>query len=171
MEPALGRPATPSPLPRVRGTGVILNASADTTPLTLRANLEHNHVLHEQVAIVTAPSAKVPRVHPQDRCTVDVLGYTDDDISHVTARFGFQVDPDIPGALRLAGANGLECDIDFEGATYFLSWATIRVTDATGMDRWRKRLFVAIWRNSANPVEYLRLPDRRAITMGWEVPL
>jgi hypothetical protein len=27
----------------------------------------------------------------------DVLGYTDDDISHVTARFGFQVDPDIPG--------------------------------------------------------------------------
>ena len=60
---------------------------------------------------------------------------------------------------------------DFEGATYFLSWATIRVTDATGMDRWRKRLFVAIWRNSANPVEYLRLPDRRAITMGWEVPL
>jgi KUP system potassium uptake protein len=55
--------------------------------------------------------------------------------------------------------------------TYFLSWATIRVTDATGMDRWRKRLLVAIWRNSANPVEYLRLPDRRAITMGWEVPL
>jgi K+ transporter len=39
------------------------------------------------------------------------------------------------------------------------------------MDRLRKRLFVAIWRNSANAVEYLRLPDRRAITMGWEVPL
>jgi K+ transporter len=77
----------------------------------------------------------------------------------------------VPGALRLAGANGLECDIDFEGATYFLSWATIRVTDAIAIDRWRKRLFVAIWRNSANPVEYLRLPDRRAITMGWEVPL
>ena len=64
-----------------------------------------------------------------------------------------------------------QCDIDFEGATYLLSRATIRVTDAAGMDRWRKRLFVAIWRNSANPVEYLRLPDRRAITMGWEVPL
>jgi KUP system potassium uptake protein len=98
------------PLPRVRGTGVFLNASADTTPLALRANVEH--------------------VHPQD-----------------------------------------QCDIDFDGATYFLSWSTIRVTDATGMDRWRKRLFVAIWRNSANPVEYLRLPDRRAITIGWEVPL
>jgi K+ transporter len=39
------------------------------------------------------------------------------------------------------------------------------------MVRWSKRLFVAIGRNSANPVEYLRLPHRRAITMGWEVPL
>jgi KUP system potassium uptake protein len=77
----------------------------------------------------------------------------------------------VPGAPRLAGANGLECDIDFEGATYFLSWATIRVTDATGMDRRRKRLFVAIWRNFANPVECFRLPDRRALTMGWEVRL
>jgi predicted PurR-regulated permease PerM len=35
--------------------------------------------------------------------------------------------------------------------------ATIRVTDATGMDRWRKRLFVAIWRNSANS---RRVPPR-----------
>ena len=66
--------------------------------------------------------------------------------------------------------NGLQVGL-LARATYFLSWAAIRVTDATGMDRWRKRLFVAIWRNSANSVEYLRLPDRRAITMGWEVPL
>ena len=136
----------------------------------LYPNVEHNHVLHEQVVILTARSAKVPRVHPQDRITVDVLGYTDD-ISHVTPRFGFQEDPDIPDAFRPAGAKGVECDIDFEGATYSLSWATVRVTDATGMDRSRKRLSVAIWRDSANPVEYLRLPDRRAITMGWRVPL
>lgn len=36
---------------------------------------------------------------------------------------------------------------------------------------WRRRLFFAIWRQSANPVEYLRLLDRRAITVGWEVAL
>ena len=49
--------------------------------------------------------------------------------------------------------------------------ATIRVTDAPGMERWRKRVFVAIWRNAANPVEYFHLPDRRTITMGWQTPL
>ena len=71
-----------------------------------------SHVLHEQVVIVTARSANVPRIHPEDRVTVDDLGYTDDDITHVTARFGFQEEPDIPDALRLATARGLECDID-----------------------------------------------------------
>jgi KUP system potassium uptake protein len=159
------------PLPRVRGTGVFLNPSVDTTPLALRANVEHNHVLHQQVVIVTARSANVPRVNPEDRVTVDDLGYTDDDITHVTARFGFQEEPDIPDVLRLATAKGLECDIDLDGPTYFLSRATIRVTDAPGMARWRKRVFVAIWRNAANPVEYFHLPDRRTITMGWQTPL
>jgi KUP system potassium uptake protein len=159
------------PLPRVRGTGVFLNASADTTPIALRANVEHNHVLHEQVVIVTARSANVPRVHPEDRIAIDDLGYTDDDITHVTARFGFQEEPDIPEALRLATEQGLECDIDLEAPTYFLSRVTIRVTDAPGMDRWRKRLFVAIWRNAANPVEYFQLPDRRTVTLGWQIPL
>jgi KUP system potassium uptake protein len=159
------------PLPRVRGTGVFLNASADTTPLALRANVEHNHVLHERVVIVTARSVNIPRAHRQDRITVDDLGYTDDDITHVTARFGFQEEPNIPEALRLAGEKGLECDIDLDGPTYFLSRITIRVTDAPGMNRWRKRLFVAISRNAASPVEYFQLPDKRTITMGWQVPL
>lgn len=123
--------------------------------------------------IITARSVNIPRVAPDHRITIDELGYTDDDITHVTAPFGFQEEPDIPAALRLASEKGLECDIDFgaHGPTYFLSSARIRVTDTPGLRRWRKRLFVAIWRNSANPVEYFRLPDRRAITMGWDIPL
>ncbi|MGZ8651998.1 MAG: KUP/HAK/KT family potassium transporter [Actinomycetota bacterium] len=162
-----------TPLPRVRGTGVFLSASAETTPLAPRANVEHNHVLHDGEVIITARSVNIPRVDPDHRITIDELGYTDDDITHVTAPFGFQEEPDIPAALRLVSEKGLECDIDFgaHGPTYFLSSARIRVTDTPGLRRWRKRLFVAIWRNSANPVEYFRLPDRRAITMGWDIPL
>jgi KUP system potassium uptake protein len=163
--------ATDPPVPRVRGTGVFLNASAHTTPLALRANVEHNHVLHERVVIVTARSVNIPRAHTQDRITVDDLGYTDDDITHVTARFGFQEEPNIPEALRLASEKGLECDIDLDGPTYFLSRVTIRVTDAPGMNRWRKRLFVALWRNAASPVEYFQLPDQGTISLGWRVPL
>ena len=54
-------------------------------------------------------------------------------------------------------------------ATYSLSRITIRVTDAPGMHRWRKRLFVAVARDK-RPVDF-RLPHERPITMGWQVPL
>jgi K+ transporter len=46
-----------------------------------------------------------------------------------------------------------------------------RVSDAGGMSRWRERLFVAIWRNAADPVGYFRLPERRAVTLGLQVSL
>ena len=158
------------PLPRVPGTAVFLNPSKATTPLALRANVEHNHVLHERVVIVTVESEKVPRIKAADRVTVDDLGFDDDNIAHITARFGFQEEPKIPAALRLATEKGLECDLDVEGPTYFLSRATIRVTDAPGMQRWRKRLF-ALSHNAANPIEYFGLPPERTITMGSQVPL
>ena len=128
-----GLHALDPPLPRVSGTAVFLNPSKETTPLALRANVEHNHVLHERVVIVTVQSETVPRVQPGDRVRIDDLGFDDDNIAHVTARFGFQEEPNVPQALRLANENGLECDIDVDGPTYFLSRATIRVTGAPGM--------------------------------------
>jgi KUP system potassium uptake protein len=86
------------------------------------------------------------------------------------ARFGFQEEVDIPEALRAATENRLECDIDLDSVTYPLSRITIRVTDAPGLHRWRKRLFVAVARHAASPVDF-RLPHGRPITMGWQVPL
>jgi KUP system potassium uptake protein len=60
---------------------------------------------------------------------------------------------------------------DVEQATYFLSQTTIVPSDDPGMAAWRKKLFVAMARNAANPAEYYRLPDNHAITMGWRVQL
>ena len=158
-------------LPRVPGTAVFLNPSPETTPLAMRANVEHNHVLHEQVVIVWVKPVDVPHVPPGDRVVVDDLGYADDDITLVTARFGLHDPPDIPGALRLAQSTARECGWGLQRPTYFLSRTSIRVTAAPGMARWRKRLFVAIARNAATPVEYFGLPDERTITMGSRIPL
>ena len=46
----------------------------------------------------------------------------------------------------------------------------IRVTDASGMARWRKRLF-AVGHNAADPVDYFGLPLERTIIMGSQIPL
>jgi KUP system potassium uptake protein len=51
-------------------------------------------------------------------------------------------------------------------ATYFVSRISIVRTDAPGLARWRKRLFVAIAKNAASPVDYFGLPIDRTITMG-----
>jgi KUP system potassium uptake protein len=157
------------PLARVPGTAVFMSPSKETTPLAMRANVRHNHVLHDRAVIVTVESRNIPHVTRRERVTVDALGYTDDNIVHVAARFGFQDDPDIPDVLRLAQRKGLECDIDAERPSFFLSRITLIVTDAPGMNRWRKKLFVAMARNAANPVEYFRLPQGRTVTMGWEI--
>ncbi len=159
------------PVYRVPGTGVFLNASAETTPLAMRAIVEHSHCLHEHAVILSVENLNVPHVHEDDRLAIDDLGYGDDGITLVTARFGFQDEPDVPATLRLASAQGLEREIVPEESSYFLSRITIVPTRAPGMRRWRKKLFVAISRNSANAVEYFGLPGDRTVVMGGEIEL
>jgi KUP system potassium uptake protein len=156
------------PLPRVPGTAVFLSPSHETTPLALRTNVEHNHVLHERVVILTVQSADVPRVEHGARVTVDDLGFADDGIAHVTACFGFHEQPNVPLALRLAMEQGLECDVDSDGPTYVVSRTIVRVTDAPGMSRWRKRLY-AVGHNAADPIDFFGLPLERTIVVGSQV--
>ena len=161
LEPPVYRP------PR---TGVFLNANIETTPLALRANVEHNHTVHENVVIVSVQTLKVPHVPERDRVRIDDLGYRDDGINHVTAYYGFQDNVDVPRTVRVA-AKRLEGDIDLANVSYFLSRMTIVPTSAPGMARWRKKLFVAIARNAASPVAYFGLPDDGTVVMGSNVEL
>ena len=48
------------PLYRAPGTAIFLNRGKATAPLALRANVEHNHVLHEHVIIFAIETLPVP---------------------------------------------------------------------------------------------------------------
>ena len=157
------------PLDRGPGTAVFLNANPETAPLALRANVEHNHVLHEGVVIVSVEVLTVPTVAEEDRVQVDDLGFRDDGIFHVHVRHGFQDEIDVPAALDLAARRGLECSLDLESASYFLSRITLRRGGAGGMARWRKGLFLAMARHAANPAVYFNLPIERTIVMGGHI--
>ncbi|HWI74947.1 MAG TPA: potassium transporter Kup [Baekduia sp.] len=158
------------PVYRPPRTGVFLNANRDTTPLALRVNFDHNNTLHETVVIVSLVVERVPHIHEVQRVDVDDLGYADDGIVHVTARFGFLDDIDVPRMLR-RNAKKLEGTADLSEVSYFISRITIVPTDAPGMARWRKRLFVMLARNAANPVSYFGLPDDETVVMGSHVEL
>jgi KUP system potassium uptake protein len=160
---------------RVPGTAVFPHPSKETTPLALRANVEHNHVVHEHVVIVSAIAQNVPHIPPDEQLTVDDLGYRDDGIIHLTLRYGFQDEQDVPAALHRAATDGAhtgpELDIDPDTASYFLSRVSLRLTHAPGMRMWRKRLFLAMAHNAASPAEYFSLPETRTVVMGSQVDI
>ncbi|MEA2232100.1 MAG: system potassium uptake protein [Solirubrobacteraceae bacterium] len=159
------------PVFRAKGTAICLTAGKETTPLALRANVDHNHVVHESVVIVTVNTRRVPHVARSERVVVDALGYEDDGILHVTVDYGFQDDHYLPQALRQAAALGLEVDVDIDNATYFVSKITIVRGPDSSMRPWRKKLFLALSRTSASPVELFGLPEQRIVTMGSYIEL
>jgi KUP system potassium uptake protein len=157
---------------RVPGTAVFLNANPKTTPLAFRANVEHNHVIHEHVIIISIDVERIPHIAKTDRVAADRLGHPHDGITGIVARFGFQDNLDIPGTLRLASEEDLlEGKIDVRRASYFLSQMTIVPTRGGGMSMWRKKLFLFMAHNAANPATYFRLPDDRTVTMGERIEL
>jgi KUP system potassium uptake protein len=158
------------PVHRAPGTAVFLNATKENTPLAMRANVEYNRTLHRSVVIISIETERVPAVPESGQVSIDDLGYRDDGISHVTARVGFQDDIVVPRLLSLANERGLERECDVATATYFLSRMTLVATDAPGMARWRKKLFLAMARNASDPVNYFGLPDERTVAMGRNVP-
>ncbi len=159
------------PVLRIPGTAVYLTARPATTPLALRAAVDHTNVMFENVVILSIETTKAPYAADSERLTVDALGYSDDGITHLTARFGFQDVPDVPATLALAADTGVEVGIDVDTILYYLSEITIAPGDAPDMARWRKRLFVGLARNAASPVEYFRLPHQRTVSVGSQVDL
>jgi KUP system potassium uptake protein len=156
---------------RVPGTAVFPHPTKQTTPLALRANVEFNHVLHQRVVIVTVLSENVPHVAPGERLAIDELGHTADGLVHLSARFGFQDEQDIPGVLREARGLSDELEIDPDTAFYFLSHIILERCHNPGMSTWRKRLFIGMAHNAATPAAYFKLPINRTVVMGARIEL
>ncbi|WP_406195232.1 potassium transporter Kup [Kitasatospora sp. NBC_01560] len=154
---------------KVPGTAVFLNRGKQTAPLAMRANVEHNHVRHDQVVILSIETETVPRVPADRRILLDDLGYAEDGIIHVTARFGYMETPDVPGTLALLDPARTEGRLELDQASYFLSKIELRRGKEPTMAPWRKRLFIATSYITADAAEYFGLPRDRTIIMGSQI--
>ena len=157
------------PLVRIPGTAVFLNRGSETAPLAMRANVEHNRVLHEHVVIMSLDTVPVPRVLDAERIQIDDLGYTQDGLFHANARFGYMEKPDVPRTLRLLDPSQTEGPIAIDRASYFLSKLELVKGDAPTMARWRKRLFIATSYITADAAEFFSLPLDRTVIMGSRI--
>jgi len=100
---------------------------------------------------------------------IDDLGYTDDGITYVTARFGYMDAPDVPEVVRLLETAEIECLIEVDTASYFVSTIELRPGETSTMPQWRKRLFLATAAIAADAAEYFRLPRDRTLIVGSRV--
>jgi KUP system potassium uptake protein len=167
-----GLPQRDPELIRVPGVAVFLNPSAETTPLALRAQVEHNGILQEKVVIASVETVSVPHVDPAEGLKVQRLGQGLFKVLHVTARVGYHDEYEVPSLLALARKRGLlQKNLDLEHATYFVSRMTIKPLSASPLRAWRKKLFIVMARNAASPIDHFGLPTSRTVIMGAQVCL
>jgi KUP system potassium uptake protein len=108
-------------------------------------------------------------LHAADRLVIDDLGYTDDGITHATARFGYMDQPNVPEVVRQIGKAHIEFPLEVDDASYFLSTIDLYRGDEPGMSRWRKNLFLATSRITADAAEYFGLPRDRTVILGSRI--
>jgi len=167
-----GMCAADPPIVRLPGTAIFLNPNKQTTPLAMRAQVEHLHAFQETVVMVSLDPIPIPRVDKEDRFAAERLGKGLFKIIYLTIRTGYRDRTDLPAALALARKRGmLPRNLDLEHASYFVSRMSIAQTDGHGMPPWRKRLFIAMARNSSSPIEHFGLPWDRTVTSGSQVAL
>ena len=155
-----------TPPARVPGTAVFMTAQPRGTPPALAHNLRYNKVLHEHVIVLTVTTAAVPYVAFEDQITVQPLGQG---VYNMRVQYGFMQDPNVPDALLLARAKGL--DVDLDDVIYFLGRETIIVSRREGMAVWRERLFVLMARNAVRATAFFRLPPERVVELGVQVEM
>lgn len=157
---------------RVPGAAVYLSPGIETTPLALRATLDHVGVLHEQVLIVTVKTTDTPYVDEADRLVIDDLGDPDDGIAYAELTFGFMEEPDVTGVL-----GGRRKEFEARGvrvhpylATFFVSQVTVRAPGG-GLRRLPAKVFALMSRNASSSVEFYRLPPERVLSVGARIDI
>jgi KUP system potassium uptake protein len=151
---------------RVPGTAVFLASSAKTVPTALLRNLEHNHIVHEQVVILNLEIARTPRQDPTDRVRIERIR---PDVTVLKARFGYMETPDVSEALKQARSRGLKLFVD--DCSFFVGWHLVVPRSRAGYTGVKRRIFAWLQRRSTQASEFFRMPERRVIALVTQVEI
>ena len=151
---------------RVPGTAIFMTPDPDSVPHALLHSLKHYKTLHEQIVILSVSVFDVPYVPDIDRVEVHRLA---GNFSQVIVQYGFKDEPDIPAALSLCAAAGL--DIEMMDASFFLGRETLIPKLGSEMAYWRELLFVTMFRNASSATAFFKIPSNRVVELGSQIVL
>ena len=155
-----------SPPPRVEGTAVFFRPGGEGVPHAMLHNLMHNKVLHERIVFLTVVHADVPTIPDAERVDVKPLGK---ECYQVNVKYGFKDERDIPHALDLCKAYGL--DFQIMETSFFISRQTVIPTAGLGMALWREAIFATMYRNARDAADYYHVPANRVIELGTKLEI
>jgi KUP system potassium uptake protein len=160
-----------SPVPpdifRAPGTAIFMTTDPEMVPPAMARNLEHNHVLHERVILLSILTREVPRMPRDHRVKLEKF---QNEIYRVTANFGFMESPTIQEVLESVDLQGLNIVLD--DITFFLGRETlIAARRAGGMAIWREHLFSFMARNAYRATQFFRIPPSQVVEIGSQIEL
>jgi KUP system potassium uptake protein len=151
---------------RVKGTGLFLTADVEKVPTSLLHNLKHNKVLHERVVLMSIRTLDIPRVAKDAR--LEIRHY-DHNFHTVVTRYGFAEEPDLWRALAQCRSENFHFNL--METSVFVGREKLVIADRTKLAKWRKELFVLLFRISLSAVEFFRVPSNRVVELGGQTEL
>jgi KUP system potassium uptake protein len=147
--------------PRVPGTAVFLTPNIHGTPPSLLLHYRHNHVLHEEIILLTIVTEEVPEVPDTKRVASQRLraGFW-----RVQASYGFMQAPDVPRVIAACCEHGMSATP--EQTSYVLGRARLLPTGPARMLGWRKRVFAFMAWNASSATDFFGLPHDRVVELG-----
>ncbi len=151
---------------RIPGTAIFMTGNPMGTPLALKQNVDHNHILHERIIILGVQTSERPHIPPRERLATEEIG---EGFYRATLTYGFMNQPDVPNDLALS--MWLELHQTTDSVSYFLGRETLLVGSQEGKFRWQSRLFALMSRNAQPATMYFRIPADRVVEIGVQVEL
>jgi len=156
------------PLVTVPGTAIYMARSIHGVPLVLLHNLEHNHVMHEKIVVLTIVTKEEPYVEEAHRVKIRAFGDSGN-FFRVKLYFGFQEEQDVRRALQLCSHEGLS--IDPKTVSFFIGSERLSFRRKNPMPTWQRSLFRFLTHNSASAIAFFRIPVERVVELGIRVEL
>lgn len=155
-------------LATVSGTAIYLTRNLHGVPLVLLHNLEHNHVLHEKIIVLTIAITDEPYVEEARRLKVRTFG-RDHQFYRVKLYFGFKQSPDVRRTLVLIQQEGV--DFDPQTASFFVGREQLSFKAKSKFPQWRQKLFQFLFHNSSSAIGFFKIPVERVIEVGVRLEL
>ncbi|MEN9756772.1 MAG: hypothetical protein RL755_959 [Pseudomonadota bacterium] len=156
-------------LSTVKGTAVYLARNLHGIPQVLINNLEHNHVVHERIVVLTVVIIEEPYVS-RDSQHIKIKRFgSQGQFYRMKLYFGFKESPDVRHALSLAAKEGL--DLTGDDVSFFMGSENISFKNRSKMPVWRRGLFLFLFHNASSSINFFKVPVEKVLELGVRVEL